>query len=105
MPTRFGSIWAQYNGWHWTSGPDIIMTLRPNNRDITAVSALTTYSTSKNDHWGETGIWQIVSNGTSESFNDKFLPRIQRDNVTEISFRSRVTDCTIFARHKIDYWS
>ena len=104
MPTRIGSIWAQYNGWHYTNG-DHMLTIRPNNRDITAGSAISTYFTSRNDHWGGTGIWQIVSNGTREEFNDILFPRIQRDNVTEIVFRTQAYDCMVHARHKVDYWS
>lgn len=104
MPTRIGSIWAQYNGWHWTNG-DHILTIRPNNRDITADSAISAYGTTRNDHWGETGIWQIVTNGTRHEFNDRYRPRAQNDNVTEIRFRTRTSDCTVFARHKIDFWS
>lgn len=105
MPTRTGNIWAQWVGYHLVLNSSHTITVTPSNRDITADSAISLYSTTKNDHWGETGIWRIVSNGVLEEF-DPPLPRIVRDNVTQIVFRTRASSRTrVYGRHVINYWN
>lgn len=105
MPTRIGTIWAQYVGYHWVYDSSHTITVQPQSRDITADSAMSLYYTNRNDHWGETGIWRIVSNGTLEEF-DPPLPRIKRDNVTMIVFRTRASSGTrVHGRHVINYWT
>jgi len=105
MPTQTGTIWAQWVGFSHVLNAVHTYTLHPNNRDITAEAALALYSTTSNDHWAETGISQIVANGVNETF-DPPLPRIQRNNVTEITFRTASTDNTrVYGRHVIHYWT
>ncbi len=109
MATRIGTIWAQYNNWHWASFNHII-TVRPNNRDITAASAITGFSTNNKPDdkpWlivGAAGIKHVVSNGTFEEFSS-LKPYIQRDNVTEIRFQVFSFEATTVAHQKIDYWN
>ncbi len=109
MPTRIGTIWAQFNNWHWASIFHYI-TVRPNHRDITSTSALTYFSTTEkpgDPPWliqGYAGIKHIVSNGTFEEFEPP-KPCIQRDDVTEIKFRAGAYKSTVYACHKIDYWN
>jgi hypothetical protein len=102
MPTRTGSIWAQYVGYHWVYNSSHTITVNPANRDITADSAI---SLNVGSGWGECGIWRIVSNGHLEEF-DPPLPSIMRDNVTQIVFRVRASSSTrVWARHVINYWN
>jgi hypothetical protein len=105
MPTQTGTIWAQFVGYAYVYNAIHTYTLHPNNRDITAEAAIALNSTTANDHWAETGISQIVSNGVNETF-DPPLPRIKRSNVTEITFRTASTSHTwAYGRHLINYWS
>ena len=103
MPTQTGTIWAQWVGYSFVQNSVHTYTLFPLNRDITAEAALALLSTPDDPHFAETGISQIVSNGVSESF-DPPLPRIQRSNVTQITFRTATIDCTVHGRHVVHYW-
>ena len=105
MPTQTGTIWAQWVGYSTVLNSIHTYTLHPNNRDITAEAAIALNATTANDHWSETGISQIVSNGINETF-DPPLPRIKRDNVTMITFRTASTSHTkVYGRHVIHYWN
>jgi hypothetical protein len=105
MPTQYGTIWAQWVGYANVLNSVYTYTLHPNHRDITAEAAIALDSTTSNDHWSETGISQIVANGVNETF-DPPLPRIQRTNVTQITFRTASTSNTrVYGRHVIHYWT
>ena len=105
MATQFGNIWAQWVGDHRVRNTIATHTVHPNNRTITAEAAIALLETTKNDHWSETGISQIVSNGVNETFNPP-VPRINRSNVTEITFRTASSSRTrIWARYIIHYWN
>ena len=105
MPTQTGTIWAQWVGYTFAFNTIATYSLFPNNRDITAEGAIALNDTTANDHWSETGISQIVSNGVNETF-DPPLPRIQRSNVTQITFRTASTSNTaVYGRHVIYYWT
>ena len=104
MPTQTGTIWAQWVG--YTIADDSIQTytVEPNHRDITAEAAIAMMSTGNGAHYSETGISQIVANGINEEF-DPPLPRIQRSDVTQITFRTAAAgNCIIRGRHVIYYW-
>ncbi len=104
MSTQTGTIWAQYVNYNWVYNTVHTYSVHPNNRDITAEAAIALDTTTKNDHWSETGISQIVSNGVNETF-DPPIPRIKRSNVTQITFRSAATSRTkVYGRHVIHYW-
>ncbi len=103
MPTRFGTIFAQWGGWQFVSNTSLTATIRPNSRDITASAAISRYVTTKNDHFGQVGILSVVSNGAPENFSP-VRPHIQRDNVTEIRFRSESSDVSLRTNLRIDYW-
>jgi hypothetical protein len=105
MPTQTGTIWAQWVGYNWVLNTVHTYSLYPNNRDITAEAALALHSSTKNDHWSETGISQIVSNGVNETF-DPPIPMIKRSNVTQITFRTAASSQTrVYGRHVVHYWT
>lgn len=105
MPTQTGTIWAQFVGYAWTLNSVHTYSVFPNHRDITAEAAIALDSTTANDHWSETGISRIVSQGVLEEF-DPPLPRIQRSDVTQITFRTASTGSTrVYGRHVIHYWT
>lgn len=104
MPTKHGTIWAQYVGFSVVHpGNSHTIQVNPNNRDITTCSAISQISAGRKSHFAECGVWRIVSNGLLEEF-DPPLPRIQRDNVTSITFRTRTSECTVHGQHQINYW-
>lgn len=105
MPTQHGNIWAQWVGYQYANDGIETYSIHPNNRKITAEAAISLYTITKKNHWTETGISQIVSNGVNETF-DPPLPRIKRDNVTQITFRTASTKhARTFCRHIIYYWN
>ena len=104
MPTKTGTIWAQWMSSHWVRNTVQTVSVSPKNRDITADAAIAMLMATRREHWGEAGISQIVSNGINETFNPP-VPRIQRDNVTQITFRVAATDDSrVWARFAIFYW-
>ncbi len=103
MPTRTGTIWAQYVGYSVVNDSAHTIQVNPNNRDITTSSALAMISAGRGSHYAECGVWRIVSNGQFEEF-DPPLPRIKRDNVTSITFRTRCAECAVRGQHQINYW-
>lgn len=104
MPTMNGTIFAQWVGYSIVTNSSHTIDVRPNNRDITTTSALGLYSSGSGGHFGEAGVWRIVSNGVQEEF-DPPLPRIRRFNVTRVIFRTRAADCSIRGTHQINYWT
>lgn len=105
MPTQLGTIWAQWVGYGAALNDIHTYTLFPNNRDITAEAAIALLATTDNDHWSETGISEIISNDVTETF-DPPLPRIQRTNVTKITFFTASSRRTrTYGRHVVNYWT
>lgn len=103
MPTRLGTIFAQWGGWQYVQNTSLTATIRPQNRDITASAAISRYVATRRAHFGQVGILSIVSNGSNETFSP-VRPHIQRDNVTEIRFRSESSDVNLRTNLRIDYW-
>lgn len=103
MPTQTGTIWAQWVGYAKVQDSVYTYDILPSNRDITAEAAIALVSPSITQHWSETGISEIVSNGVKETFNPS-LPRIKRSNVTQITFRTVGVRSTVYGRHVIHYW-
>ena len=101
--TRTGKIWAQWLGSLQKTDGVSTVEVRPNNRHITAEAAIAHHVTVKRVHGALAGIAQIVSNGLSETF-DPPLPRIQRENVTQITFLIAAHNCYVGARLVINYW-
>lgn len=103
MPTQLGTIWVQWVGYSYVTDSVQTYTIHPANRNITAETAIAIYNTTRNDHRGETGITEIVSNGIHEAFHPP-LPRIQRSNVTSITFRTASGSRTdVYGRHVVYY--
>lgn len=103
MPTQIGTIWAQWVGYSRVLNSVHTYSILPSNRDITAEAAIALVSPSTTQHWSETGISEIVSNGVKETF-DPSLPRIKRSNVTQITFRTVGVSSRVYGRHVIHYW-
>lgn len=105
MPTMTGSIWAQNIGFRIVTGPlSDNVTLGFNNRDITADAALSLLTHTTSNIWVECGFSRVISNGQLEEF-DPPLPRLQRNNVTSITFRtSASSNCMVRSRWVINVW-
>lgn len=104
MPWKTGSIWAQNLWLRKNTNGLITQTLSLANIDITVDSAITLITHGKDNIWAEVGISRIVSNGNVETF-DPPLPRIARDNVTSITYRSATSNCKIWARFSMMVWT
>ena len=102
MPTQIGTIWAQWVGYHWVINGVATFTLLPQNRRITAEAAIALVNPF-NNHWSETGISKVVSNGVTETFNPP-LPKIMRSNVTHIQFRTAASNSRVHSRYVVHYW-
>jgi hypothetical protein len=104
MPWKTGSIWAQNLWLRKNSNGIITQTLSLANLDITVDASISLITHGKKNIWAEAGISRIVSNGNVETF-DPPLPRIVRDNVTSITYRSATYDCVIWARFSMMVWT
>jgi hypothetical protein len=106
MPTQTGTIWAQWVGYSTVVQNAVhTYTIFPSNRTITAEAAIALHSSVTERFWAETGISEIIANDEREVF-DPPLPRIQRTNVTSITFRTASTEDTrVYGRHVIYYWT
>lgn len=104
MPSISGNIWYQWVGYSIVEHDIHTITLYPGNRDITAEAAIAFQRDTGGTDWTEAGISGIVSNGVYESFNPP-LPRIQRNNVTQIIFRAASTSGVLArCRYVLNYW-
>lgn len=114
MPTKQGSIWAQFVQGTFASNADFTFSVHPNSRDITAYSSINRYDFFTPGHsWSANvpphlfvafaGISRVVSSGVTENFNTP-LQFVKRNNVTEIRFRTFAGDVSIHAVHIINYW-
>jgi len=104
MPWKTGSIWAQYVGYRINNGGIDTVTLNLATLDITADAAIALITHGKKNIWAECGFSRVVSNGNVETF-DPPLPRIERSNVTSITFRTAASNCNIRARWSMMVWA
>jgi hypothetical protein len=102
MPTKFGSIWAQFIDWRFAQNTIHTYEVRPNHRSVTAEAAISLI-TSTGSYWGETGISRVVSSSGNETFNPP-SPSVSRTGVTLIEFRTAASNALVRARHVIHYW-
>lgn len=109
MPTQHGSIWAQNLGYRIVnSGIDYVTINFPQPRTITADTAIALLVPDivginrAAAFWSECGIFQTSAD--SQSF-DPPLPRIQRSNITWITFRAAVSRCRLRYRWTIYFWN
>lgn len=104
MPWKTGSIWAQNVFFRKNFGGIDTVTLNLANLDITVDAAIALITHGKNSIWAECGVSRIVSNGNVETF-DPPLPRIERPNVTSITYRSAASGCDIWVRWSMMVWT
>jgi hypothetical protein len=104
MPTQYGTIWAQWVAHHVAVNEIKTFTVYPQNRRITAEAAISLLNPFKSQHWSETGIIKIVSNGVTYTF-DPPAPRSMRSGVTEVQFRTASINSRVHSRFLIHYWT
>jgi hypothetical protein len=111
MATQTGSVWAQNIGYRIiNSGIDEVTITFAAPRTITAdtaIALLTSQCVGSNRarcFWAECGIRRLVRNGVTQGPWDPPVPRIQRTNVTEITFRAATHSCRIRYRWVIHFW-
>ena len=104
MPWKTGSIWAQNVFYRKNFGGIDTVTLNLANLDITVDAAISLITHGRDSIWAECGVSRIVSNNNVETF-DPPLPRIERSNVTSITYRSAASNCDIWARWSMMVWT
>lgn len=105
MATQNGTNWQQYEARHTVQNAVNTFSIHPSNRDIIARAAITLHSPTKRNHWAETGIWKIVSDGDEQVF-EPGRQSIKRNHVTKITFRTISTQNTLVRScFIVDYWT
>ncbi len=110
MATQFGSIDAQYHHQHGltsvhTHSHEHTTTVRPNDRTITAWTALSRVAANGTSPGGDASITRVVAGGSSQDFQPGTVPFIHRTRCTEITFRVAATHANVRAIVVINYWN
>lgn len=108
MPTMTGSIWAQNVGWRKIGSSEAVVdtvTFHLNARNITADGALASVFDGRGSgFWAECGFSEVFTfQGGPEAF-DPPLPRLVRQGVTRLTFKTAAVRCFVHSRWVINFW-